>query len=135
MKPLSQYIAQASSSKLRSTLDSMVPMADKTPKQVLAERLASLMSKRGVNDEQVSLGTGRAVSPRTVGYMKQPGVGNPTLDNLTAVADYFGIAVWELLFDPEQDTKKILERGLKGRTFTDAARAKQQQREERDAEE
>jgi transcriptional regulator with XRE-family HTH domain len=105
-------------------------MVDKTPKEVLAERLTTLMRKRGVNDEQVSAGTGRRISARSVGYMKQPDVGNPTLDNLIAVADYFDVAVWELLFDPDRDTKKILDRGLRGRTFTDAAKPKQT-REER----
>src|SRR5690349_14818254 len=112
MKSLSQYIAPLASKTLRGVPSSMVLMHDKTAKKVLAERLTALQQKNGVNDEQVSIGTGRLLSARSVGYMKQPDVGNPTLDNLIAVADYFGIAVWELLFDPDQDTKKIIERGL-----------------------
>jgi transcriptional regulator with XRE-family HTH domain len=103
----------------------MDDVKQKTPKDVLAERVTSLMKRRGVNDEQVSRGTGGAVSARTVLYMRQPDVGNPTIDSLIAVAEYFGIAVWELLFDPEQDTRKLIDRGLKGRTFSDATKPPQ----------
>jgi transcriptional regulator with XRE-family HTH domain len=95
---------------------------DSHPKKVLSKRLKTLMAERGVNRKKIETKTG--VSARTVGYMLEAGENsNPTLENLMLVAEYFGISVWELLFDPEVDTKKLMERGLKGgRIFADAAR-------------
>jgi len=116
-----QYTAALSSSKLPALPDTMGSM-DSHPKHVLAKRLKTLMAERGVNRKKIAANT--AVSERSVGYMLEAGEkSNPTLENLMQVAEYFGISVWELLFDPEADTKKLMERGLKGgRVFADAVR-------------
>jgi transcriptional regulator with XRE-family HTH domain len=101
---------------------------EKTAKDVLASRLKTLMRERGVNRQKVASKTG--VSPRTIGYMTQ-GDSNPTLENLIAVAGYFGLQVWELFFDPEVDTPKLMERGLKGRVYVDVAREEPKTRQQR----
>jgi hypothetical protein len=47
------------------------------------------------------------------------------------VAGYFGLQVWELFFDPEVDTPKLMERGLKGRVYVDVAREEPKNRQQR----
>jgi transcriptional regulator with XRE-family HTH domain len=101
---------------------------EKPAKDVLASRLKTLMRERGVNRQKVASKTG--VSARTIGYMTQ-GNSNPTLENLIAVAGYFGLQVWELFFDPEVDTPKLMERGLKGRVYVDVAREEPKNRQQR----
>jgi transcriptional regulator with XRE-family HTH domain len=102
---------------------------EKTAKHVLAMRLKTLMRERGVNRQKVASKTG--VAARTIGYMTEPSKSNPRLENLIAVAGYFGLQVWELFFDPEVDTPKLMERGLKGRVYVDVAREEPKNRQQR----
>jgi len=87
-------------------------------KKALVKRIKALMRERGYNRERLARAAG--IGDGTVGYMIREGDGNPTLDNIDAVARVFKVAAWELLFDPDTETERLLRRSVQGAVLQDA---------------
>lgn len=85
---------------------SLMEGSPRPAKQVLAETLRSLMARHERLRNRQAIATASGVSDRTVGYMLK-GEGNPTLDNIEAVAARFGLRAWELLIDRDAERQRL----------------------------
>ncbi len=96
-------------------------------REILNSNLRALMAAHPILKDRKAIKARTGVSPRTIGYMLQPEVGNPTLANLEAVATAFHLDVWELLMpglDISNVQMKAPEREIKLQKQIEAAMAK-----------
>lgn len=101
-------------------------------KDILAANLRALMDATPALDTPAKLAAaakwprgakaGEHVSPRMILYALTPGrmVPSPTLDLVEAVATALGVQPWELITDPGEARRQLLDRLLRGPTAPDA---------------
>lgn len=82
----------------------------KDAKTLLSEHLRTLMKGHPRLKDRPSVAKAAGISPRSVGYMLQPGSGNPTLAHIEAVATAFNQRAWELLIDRELEKEKLMQK-------------------------
>jgi transcriptional regulator with XRE-family HTH domain len=64
---------------------------------ILAVNLKRLMQETPALNTHEKLGKAASVAPRSISNMCTPKVGNPTLDNVTKIANAFNLEAWQLL--------------------------------------
>lgn len=77
---------------------------DRRQMQEVGRKITRLMEQKGLSRQELHsalLGQGKTIGEQTL-YRLMAGKGNPTLKNLTIVAEFFGLRVWELLATEEE---------------------------------
>lgn len=64
---------------------------------ILAVNLKRLMQDTPSLNTHAKLGKAAGVAPRSISNMCTPRVGNPTLDNVSKVAQAFSLEAWQLI--------------------------------------
>lgn len=64
---------------------------------ILAVNLKRLMHETSALNTHAKLGKAAGVAPRSISNMCSPRVGNPTLDNVSKVAQAFSLEAWQLI--------------------------------------